>query len=73
MVNNYILAMFKLSNRHVSKTWAVQDRQSFHPLALIWGLSSESPKKRIHVSLQLTHSSSNTVALGCRAGVIENL
>lgn len=68
--------MFKLSDVRVLLTQTVQDRQSFHPLTPIWRilLSSESlKKKRIHVSLQLTYTSSNTLALGCCAGVIENL
>lgn len=36
--------MFKLSDGRVSRTQRVQDEQSFHPLAPIWGvlLSSEA-------------------------------
>lgn len=68
--------MCKLSDGRVSRTRRVQDGQTqLPPAGSHLGSTAfiRGPLKGIHVSLQLTCTSSNPVALGCCASVIENL
>lgn len=66
--------MFKLSDGRVSRTQSSRWTE-LPPAGSNLGSAAfiRGPLKRIHVSLQLTCTSSNPVALGCCASVIENL